>query len=131
MDSDRDPMRIDALGIRPPDAFAVEEAPADEGVTLLVMRGELDLAAAAKIRSHVEAARGCALVIDLAAVTFLDSSGLRELLNARDLGERHGTRLVLAGVPERVQRLLHLTGTGALFETAPTRDAALDRLSAA
>jgi anti-anti-sigma factor len=125
--SDRDPIRIDALGVRPPDAFTVEELPAHEEVTLLVLRGELDLAAAASMRARVEAARRPTLVIDLAEVTFLDSSGLRELLNARDDAERRGARLVLCGVPARVLRLMQLTGTAALFEQAPTRDDALGR----
>jgi stage II sporulation protein AA (anti-sigma F factor antagonist) len=128
--SDREPTRIDALGIRPPAAFEIEHATIDRGIALLVFRGELDLAAASVMRSRVEAAAGDALVLDLHEVTFIDSSALRELLYARESLVRSGRRVVLAGVPVSVRRILEITGTGELFETAPTRAAALARLSA-
>jgi anti-sigma B factor antagonist len=68
---------------------------------------------------------GSALVIDLRDVTFIDSSALRELLNARESAARDGRRIVLSGVPATVARLLEMTGTAELFETAPTRASAL------
>lgn len=122
---DREPTRIDAHGIRPPDAFRIEEATVRKGVSLLVFRGELDLAAAAAMRRRVESVAATALVIDLRDVTFIDSSALRELLHARQNVEEAGGRMVLAGVPASVRRLLDLTGTAAMFETAPTRASAL------
>jgi anti-sigma B factor antagonist len=125
--SDRQPTRIDAQGIRPPAAFVIERAAVRDDVTLLIFRGELDLAAAASMRSRVDALAGSALVIDLRDVTFLDSSALRELLNARESVVRRGGRIVLSGVPVSVQRLLDMTGTSDLFETAPTRTSALAR----
>jgi anti-anti-sigma factor len=125
--SDLDPTRIDALGIRPPAAFSIEAAPLSDAVSLLLLRGELDLAAAAMLRARVEAAAGAGLIIDLREVTFIDSSALRELLNARQALQRHGSRLVLSGVPASVRRLLAMTGTTGLFEMADTRAEAIRR----
>jgi anti-anti-sigma factor len=125
--SDRDPTRIDALGIRPPAAFELASSDLGEGVSLLLLRGELDLSAAAALRARVEAAAASGLIIDLREVTFIDSSALRELLNARQELERHGSRLVLSGVPATVRRLLDMTGTAELFETADTRAEAIRR----
>jgi anti-sigma B factor antagonist len=126
--SAREPTSIDALGIRPPAAFVIEQAIVRDGVALLVFRGELDLAAAAAMRARVDAVAGRrGLVIDLRDVTFIDSSALRELLNARDVVVRSGSRIVLSGVPASVRRLLEMTGTDELFETAPTRASALAR----
>jgi anti-sigma B factor antagonist len=125
--SDREPTRIDAHGIRPPAAFVIERAAVRDDVTLLIFRGELDLAAASSMRSRVDALAGSAVVIDLRDVTFLDSSALRELLNARESVVRRGGRIVLSGVPASVQRLFDMTGTSDLFETAPTRTSALAR----
>jgi anti-anti-sigma factor len=125
--SDLDPTRIDALGVKPPAAFEILASLVSEGVSLLLLRGELDLAAAAMLRSRVEAAAGGGLIIDLREVTFIDSSALRELLNARTELERHGSRLVLSGVPAPVRRLLDMTGTAGLFETAETRVEAIRR----
>jgi anti-anti-sigma factor len=124
---DREPTRIDALGIRPPDAFVIEEAVVRRGVALLVFRGELDMAAATAMRARVDSVTGSGLVIDLRDVTFIDSSALRELLKARDDAVAVGRRIVLSGVPVSVRRLLELTGTAELFELAPTRTAALAR----
>src|SRR5919202_189512 len=102
---EREPTRIDEHGIRPPAAFAIEE-------------------------ERVGAATAGPLVFDLSAVTFVDSSGLRELLRARMECDRRGGRLVLAGVPRTVARLLDLTGTTTMFEIAPTLGAALARVEA-
>jgi anti-anti-sigma factor len=124
----REPTRIDAHGIRPPDAFVIEQASMRKGVALLVFRGELDLAAAATMRQRVESVAGSGLVIDLRDVTFVDSSALRELLHARETVVGSGARIVLAGAPVTVRRLLELTGTADLFELAPTRASALARL---
>lgn len=125
--SDLDPTRIDALGVKPPAAFDIHASLVRDGVSLLLLRGELDLAAAAMLRNRVEAAAGGGLIIDLREVTFIDSSALRELLNARQELERHGSRLVLSGVPASVRRLLNMTGTSGLFETAETRAEAIRR----
>jgi anti-anti-sigma factor len=71
------------------------------------------------------AATGRGLVLDLSEVTFVDSSMLKELLRAATELDRYETRLVLAGVPDAVQRLLDLTRTAGLFTIAADRDAAL------
>jgi anti-anti-sigma factor len=127
--SDREPTRIDTLGVRPPAAFVVEQASVRGGVALLVFRGELDMAAAAAMRARVESVAGTGVVIDLRDVTFIDSSALRELLNAREAVVGSGRRIVLSGVPVSVKRLLDMTGTTELFETAPTRASALGRFA--
>jgi anti-anti-sigma factor len=127
--SDREPPRIDALGIRPPAAYAIEQATVRDGVALLVFRGELDMAAASAMRARIESVNGDGMVIDLRDVTFIDSSALRELLYARRTLVEGGRRLVLSGVPQSVRRLLEMTGTLELFETAPTRAGALARLT--
>jgi anti-anti-sigma factor len=99
-------------------------------VRVVVLGGELDLAAAPKLRARVdETASGQALVLDLAKTTFIDSAVLKELLRARgELAERD-VRLVLAGVPAPVRRLLDLTRTSELFEDAADVDEAVRRLS--
>lgn len=126
---EREPTRIDDHGIRPPPAFSIEEERAGRA-TALRLTGEIDVAADAAVRARVDAAAAGTLVIDLSAVTFMDSSGLRELLRARKECDRRGGRLVLAGVPPTLARLFDLTGTAAMFEIAPTLGAALARVEA-
>ena len=103
----------------------------DDGIAVLALEGELDLAVAPKLRVRIaQAATGQALVIDLRRVTFVDSAALKELLRARAELPARDVRLVLAGVPRPVRRLLDLTCTSELFEDAPDVEAALMRLSA-
>jgi anti-anti-sigma factor len=118
---------VDSVG-RMEHLHARLEAPS---IDVLALRGELDLDEAPSLRARLEGAPGArALVVDLSAVTFIDSAVLKELLRARDeLGARD-VRLVLAGVTSPVRRLLELTRTSELFEQAPNADIAVRRLSA-
>jgi anti-sigma B factor antagonist len=111
--------------------YAVEDRRAVDGVSVFALRGELDLAAAGRLRALVDGAHsGRALVLDLEAVTFVDSAVLKELLRARVELAASGVRLLLAAVPRPVRRLLDLTRTTELFESAPDAGAAVRRLSA-
>lgn len=127
----QEPAGIDARGIRPPAAYTVaDEAPVG-GVAVLVLSGELDLAAAPILRARVDgAASGRGLVLDLREATFIDSAVLKELLRARAELAASDVGLVLAGVSAPVRRLLDLTRTYELFEHAPDIETAVRRLSA-
>src|SRR6187397_1306211 len=96
----REAGRIDARGIRPPAAFSIAERRAGDGVTVLALHGELDIAAAPQLRASVDdVAAGRALVIDFSEATFIDSAVLKELLRARAELSAREVRLLLAGVP--------------------------------
>ena len=113
-------------GVEPAGAFTVEPRPAPEGVALVELGGELDMAATAAVRSRVDEAAGRrALVLDLAGATFVDSSMLKELLRASAELDRYETQLVLAGISPAVRRVLELTRTTDLFTLADDRAAAL------
>jgi anti-sigma B factor antagonist len=126
--SERPPARVDALGIAPPPAYSLEDVTGAAGPTVLVVRGEVDIAAAGPLRAHADAATAPGLVLDVAEVTFVDSSALRELLRARHALAERDAGLVLAGMPPTLRRLLEMTGTAGLFETARGRDEAIARL---
>jgi anti-sigma B factor antagonist len=116
--------RVGAAGL-----YGVDELHGTDGVTTIVLSGELDMAASSAVRARVDAAAGRrGVVIDLEGATFIDSSMLRELLRAAAELGRYETRLVLAAVPPPVQRLLDLTRTTELFTVAPDRDAALHEI---
>lgn len=76
----------------------------------IVVSGELDIATAPALLEHVRgAAEGASsLVLDLRAVTFIDSTGLRALLTTDD--ELRGRlRLIQSASPSCV-RLFEITG---------------------
>ena len=75
------------------------------------LSGELDLAAFEGTRDLiVGAGRAAGVVVDLSAVTFIDSSGLRALLEAANEVD-----VTLSSVPEAVDRILRITGLDEYF----------------
>jgi anti-sigma B factor antagonist len=105
-------------------AFSVVREQSDAQIRLL-LRGDLDLASAPEFeRAISDASREvpAALVVDLSALDFLDSHGLRSILSAQRLCEESGCQLsVIPG--EQAQRLFELTG---LSERLPITQAQED-----
>jgi anti-anti-sigma factor len=79
--------------------------------------GELDLAASdllsARVNELLESGPA-RVILDLGGVTFLDSSGLRMILEARTRAARKGVRFTVAPGPPPVQRIFELTHTSDL-----------------
>ena len=57
-------------------------------------------------------------VVDLQAVTFLSSTGIALLIRQTQPARERGDLPVLRGLTDRARRLLHITGTTALFRGA-------------
>jgi anti-sigma B factor antagonist len=92
--------------------FTIVRLPSDHG---LAVRGEIDIYTAAglrdSLRSTVRAAtQGTVVMVDLSAVTFIESRGLTTLVEAEAYASVRGIRLVFADVPAAITRLLSLTG---------------------
>ena len=81
--------------------------------TVVVAPREIDSATAPSFASCLEGASD--LVVDCSAVEFIDSSGLRVLLEAREVRMPHGRTLVLRSPTPAVMRLLEITSTDELF----------------
>lgn len=85
----------------------------EAGPAIVRVDGELDIAAVPEVRRAIAEAEAIApdlLVLDLAQVAHLDSSGLRVLLDAANCARERGRRLVIVAPPEGpVGRLLELT----------------------
>ena len=80
---------------------------------VLAIAGDLDVAGATEAQKRLlslELDPGAQLVLDLSELTFIDSTGVRLILQARDRALRHGAELVLVRGPEPVMRVLELVG---------------------
>jgi anti-anti-sigma factor len=101
---------------------------------VLAVRGELDLTTAPELITHLEAApsgSAAAVIVDLTAVTFLDSSGMTALVRARRSLDEADMALTLVCDPEsRPSRALAVSGLDALFEIRPSLDQALSAVAA-
>jgi anti-sigma B factor antagonist len=99
-----------------------------EGIHVVSVSGELDLASAPELRTALAlAASGTSghLILDLSDVTFIDSSALGTLLRADDQLGGDGVRMVLVCPPGPVQRLLVTTRLGGRLALEPDRASAL------
>jgi anti-anti-sigma factor len=123
---------VDAQGIRPPDAYVIDQRMSPGGILVLTLDGEFDLAAVPALHEQLEAAREQAergVVLDFSAVRFVDSSGLRELLRSRNAFRDAGKGFALAAPQPPVIRLLELTGATKALVTVPTVERALTLLA--
>lgn len=98
---------------------------------VIQLRGKVDLYTSRELKSllsgHINGNRP-GIVIDMAAVTYIDSPGLGVLIQANNhIRESHG-RLVLAHVPETIRRVFQLTKLEHVFEFEPNVDSAIESL---
>jgi len=82
-----------------------------DGWVVVALRGELDVTDAASVATALAAiaARDRELIIDLAGLEFIDSSGLAALARARKHARQAGGDLLLAAPQRQVLRILALT----------------------
>ena len=70
------------------------------------------------------------VLVNLSKVSFIDSSGIGELVASRKVAEQLGTSLKLMRLPDRVQHTLKLSLLLPMFETHPSEEAALAAFAA-
>jgi anti-anti-sigma factor len=93
------------------------------GTQVLAIRGEIDLSSAARLAQELASLlvdEGDTVRIDLSEVTFLDSSGVRELLLANRQAVASGTQLRLANPSAQCRRVLEMSGVWSEFEVEGT-----------
>jgi anti-sigma B factor antagonist len=93
----------------------IEVDRSDGGVVVVVLSGEHDVYTAPALRERLESVidESAPLVIDLTPTTFLDSSVLRVLLEARRAAEERGLGFAVALDDDEapgVRRILEVTG---------------------
>ncbi|MGH3415136.1 MAG: STAS domain-containing protein [Actinocrinis sp.] len=109
------------------DRFAVSVGGSAAG-RVVTVRGEVDLATADQLWKELEPllAPEALVVLDGTAITFLDSSGLRVLLQAGNRASAAGGAFRLVAPQAAVRRVLDLAGTGDHLQTRDSVPAALD-----
>lgn len=88
----------------------------DEPRPVVVVRGEIDVKTAPALESMLDGHREGDVVVDLSAVEFIDSTGLRALTKARSRLDESGAVLyVLAPEGGAVRRTMRLAGLATDF----------------
>jgi anti-sigma B factor antagonist len=87
--------------------------------------GELDMASAPLLQEAIEDAEGkerSTLVLDLQQLRFIDSTGLRTILWARERCQDRAQEFALTPGSQQVQRLLAISGAGEYLRIIGTAD---------
>ena len=99
--------------------MSVEERPFDvrlerrDAGVVVVASGEIDLWSAPEVKAALagHGSRESAVVLDLRAVTFMDSSGLGLIVESNQRARKHGFRFAVAvGGASDVHRILEMSG---------------------
>jgi anti-sigma B factor antagonist len=100
------------------ESIATFRADAHEGVdsVVVVAVGELDLVGAPRLLQAIPENGSTRVVLDLGGVQFMDSSGLRSLLEARQACLDAGRPFALARPSVAVTRVLELVDLSGEFE---------------
>ncbi|MFD3511965.1 STAS domain-containing protein [Streptomyces sp. NPDC058657] len=110
------------------DAFHIDVPHTDGTLAVITLSGEFDIATAPAVRARALALLADGhrdLVTDLAGVTFCDSSGLGTLIGIWRCAKEADGSLTLAAIPDRLDRLLGVTGMDTLLPAHPSTEAAL------
>jgi anti-sigma B factor antagonist len=94
-----------------PAPFRVASEPAHSGAVRLRIAGEVDIATSGALADALEEAErsnAAAIIVDLAALTFIDSSGLHVLLSSARRCQEAGRPITATNVPDYVRRLFAL-----------------------
>jgi anti-sigma B factor antagonist len=106
--------------------LAVERT-SNEGVELLLVEGELDIATAPRLISVMNGAVQEALsslVVDLSQVDFMDSTGLALLINAHRRLTRRRKGFAVVCPPGPLRRVFEVTDMVETLHVCPDRDTA-------
>ncbi len=108
-------------------SFLITRRELAHDTSLLSVEGDLDLASAPSLKwalADLQASGSRHVVVDLAKVSFIDSTALGVLVGAQR-GLDPGVKLAIACAEENVLRIFELTGLDSMFEIVPTLHDAL------
>jgi anti-sigma B factor antagonist len=109
------------------ETFRVKAVPGNNTCTLM-LSGEVDLAGAPDITElgtiSLNESGMSTLIVDLTAVTFIDSTAIGAFVHLRNLADEGGKKFVLANAPDRVLRVIQIAGLDAVFDLQTTSEVA-------
>jgi anti-anti-sigma factor len=106
---------LSALRLLDEATFSLAEDAGSDGERVICLRGELDIESAPDLERVLLRPRPARqrVVLDLAELKFMDSTGLRVLLRARAAADEGRWEIGLRNVPPTIRRLFDMTGVHA------------------
>jgi anti-anti-sigma factor len=91
-----------------------------DGTFVVLLTGELDIASRGDLVALVTAVlvdqQPLSVIVRLDELTFMDSTGLNEIINVRRLPETHRVAIEVRGAPPQIRRVFDLTGMSHLLD---------------
>ena len=110
------------------DQLRVSVSAGGDSYIVVTLAGESDVYTYDQLRGALEteaAKRVALLIVDLAGLEFMDSTGVQVMLDIRVLMNEHGGKLVLARPQNTVARVLNLVGADQLIPVYPSVEEAI------
>lgn len=101
------------------------------GIALVRLSGRLDLLSSTQIKQwlpEIMIAGSLAVILDMSAVPFVDSSGLGAIVSLFKATRQAGSELRISQVNDQLRVILELTTLDKTFLLYPTNEAALEGL---
>ena len=98
------------------------------GAIIVAPTGEIDLNASPILRQElkrVQTSRPQRLIVNLAAVPYMDSSGVATLVEAMQIARKNSTRLVLCGMQDKVRSIFEIARLDTVFTIVTDVDGAM------
>lgn len=98
-----------------------------DGMTILSPIGDIDLSRAPALRIHLSEAltsKPSRLIIDLAEVPYMDSSGVATFVEAMQIARKKGSELMLCSMQPRVRSIFEIARLDMVFKILDTADEA-------
>lgn len=103
----------------------------EDDIPIIEAHGEADLITSRKLREAAESLINtgrCRIVFDLRDMTYIDSSGFRVLLEAKNKVSQRGGDIALVSLTAPVERVFNLLRLGELIIRTDTVEEAVEKL---
>jgi anti-sigma B factor antagonist len=95
-----------------------------EGTVILALEGPFTLGNMFQLQGDLRTLKPACLIMDMAAVPYMDSAGLGVIMNYFVSAQGAGRKFILSGVNERVKALMEMTKVDAVLKFADSIEAA-------
>lgn len=90
------------------------------GQIVFELTGALELQQVFAFQTKMREDESPVTILDMNAVTYVDSAGIGALVNANVSRQRRGRKLAIAGITDRARTVLEVTKTAQFFNFYPT-----------
>lgn len=86
------------------------------GQTVFELVGALELQQVFAFQTKMREDESAVTILDMSAVTYVDSAGIGALVNANISRQRKGRKFAIAGITDRARTVLEVTKTSQFFD---------------